>query len=729
MTQAGIILGTAAYMSPEQARGAALDKRTDIWAFGVVLFEMLTGRPCFPGDSVTDVLAAVVKSDPDWAALPADTPRRVRDLLNRCLAKDRRQRLHDIADARLEIEAARTSPAGIEAGPAPGITTAAAAAAGFWTRRRAIALAGLMLVLGAVVAGLVLNRTLTRPAAPGAVIHAAITLPEGHALFSSPAISQDGRTVAFVSGGPAERPRLYTRRLLDDFDLRAIPGTEGADSPFFSPDGRSVAFFANGRLYRVSLDGGLPSPLARAVGPAGGTWGDDDSIVFARAWNEGLFRVPAGGGEPELLIRPDGVSSYAFVFPRFLPGAGALLFTTWDNNPCAERLMVASRERSKVLSPCSTNVMPSVSGHILYGTLRSLFKSELLAAPGPGKTAGSSRAPVSVRSDVFGESRMGKFWFDLSRNGTLAYAAGHMSRNILVRVNQSGRVSTGYGDHGNCETPALSWDGTRVAYTRDGKIYVRNLQRGDEPLLSTEAGAAILWNDRSPAWNPDGSKIVYQSNRNGNWDLYVKDASGAGKAEPLVEKKHDQMLSCMRKDGTTLFVESHPETARDIWIRRPDGRLEKWLATPYQETWPAFSPDGRLVAYGSDESGRFEIYISPFSDSEKRLPISTDGGAVPVWSAQGDRLFFRQGTKIMAVDVRPDGDSAGKPQELFDGGWSLGTTGGIPVVPNSPNVNGFAVMSNGDFLMVRAEPEAIPTKIHLIFNWFEELDRLCPIKK
>jgi Tol biopolymer transport system component len=301
---------------------------------------------------------------------------------------------------------------------------------------------------------------------------------------------------------------------------------------------------------------------------------------------------------------------------------------------------------------------------------------------------------------------------------------------MLALVDQTGKILSTYGEHGSYETPAVSPDGKRVAYTRDCRIYVRDLQRGEENLLTTEAGALIDWQDRSPTWSQDGTRVLYGSNRSGSWDIYSKDASGVGAAEALVEKPFNQGTPTMGRHGTLVFTDTPPETAADIWIRNPDGKLAPWLVTTHQEVTPTLSPDERLIAYASDASQRFEIYVSFLSDKNKRITISTDGGMCPVWSPKGGRLFFRQGTKIMVVEVGPEGSPKGKPQKLFDGEWALGTSGGLPISATNLNISGFAVMPDGEhFLMVYALPKAIPTGLNVIFNFSEELKRLVPTGK
>jgi len=711
-TAAGVILGTAAYMAPEQARGGTVDKRADIWAFGVVLFEMLTGKCLFAGDTVSDTLASVLKSEPEWNLLPPKAPLRLRDLLRHCLQRDPRRRLRDMGDAIYELSMSEES------------RPVAAAGSPAWMGRILVAaLVILTLGLAATLYWIFAHRTKA-----GETTYAAVTLPDGHALYSSPAISQDGKVVAFVSGGPSQQPLLRYRRILEDFEIQTIPGTEDALYPFFSHDGLSIAFFAKGQLFQVSLKGGVPVPIAQAPNPnGGGTWGDDNSIVFVPVYNAGLMRVAATGGKPELLIRPDGRTDYAYVCPTFLPGAGELMFTIWGKNAGVECLTLSSLQRRRLLNLLGTNVAYAASGHILYGTDLNMFKSEVLAAsssPAKGKTKAMT---ARVLSGVFAETRWGRFWYDLSRNGTLVYAAGDVSRNSLVLTDRTGRVLSTYGGRGSYETPAISPEGDRVAFARDCRIYVLNLKRGEETLLSTEAGAVVIHNDRTPTWTPNGTRVIFSSNRSGNWDIYAKDASAAGEAEPLIEKPSNQGSPSMGRLGTLVFVDTNPDTATDIWIRRPDGKLEPWLVTPNQEIMATLSPDEKLIAYASDVSQRFEVYVNLFAPRSRRFRISTEGGICPTWSPKGDRLFFRQGTNIMSVGIRPDGSPDGKPEKLFDGGWELGTGGGQPAIATNVTVNGFAVMPDGEhFLMIRSEPETVPTKINVIFNWFEELKRLVP---
>ena len=725
-----MILGHGGLHGAGAGARRAVDKRADIWAFGCVLFEMLTGQPCFAGEDVTDTLAAVVKTDPEWTALPSRARRRpIRQLLRRCLEKDRKQRLHDIADARLEIEAAPRSPVDVPSGPSSTVTATAAASAGYWPRRSAT-LFGLVPLSALIVAlAAVLYWSLVREVPPDVTTYTDIALPDGHALFSGPAISPDGRVLAFVSAGPAETPRLYVRHLTRGFEERAVPGTEDAAQPFFSPDGRHVAYFAKGQLYRVSVDGGIPTLRARAPAALGGSWGDDDSIIFAGTAIGGLIQVKGTGMTAEkLVIRPDGVAAYAFVQPSFLPGARQLLFAVYGRDAGIEALEIATGKRSRLIpEQLCVRMAYADSGHLIYANVPSAIRGQLLAIPySPGR-APLDQTPGTVLQDVFVDYYKGQAWFGLSRNGTLVHAVGNISHNALVRVDPSGRIVGTLGRPGFYGTVSLSPNGDRVVYVRDGKIIVQNLQRGGEVVLTTEAEAPAKWEDRYPIWNADGSRVVYSSIRTGNWDLYSRDASGQ-EATPdlLLPKEFSQYPGSIREDGTLVFTEEHPDTAADIYSLRPGGKPEAWRVTPKQEHSPRFSPDGRLIAYVSDENERFEIYVSAFDKKSERIQVSTEGGRCPVWSAKGDRLFYRQGTMIMVIDIGPNGTPAGRSRVLFEGGWSLATWRGLPVAPTRPIHPDFAVMSNGDFLMVKAEPGAIPTKIRVIFNWFEELKAKVP---
>ena len=439
MTGVGVILGTAAYMSPEQAKGRVADKRSDIWAFGCVLYQMLTGQRPFGGDDVTETIAAVVRADPDWTALPAATAPSLRRLLSRCLEKDARQRLRDIGDARLELV-----DSALTANPVVAVTPHVYASRGV----RIVAGAAFVSVVAlAFTAGYAVRSS----DKPGTSIQFSFPLPAGHALISGPIIARDGGRIAYVSSDGATPQRLYVKEP-NEFEARVIPGTEGAAEPFFSPDGRWIAFFAKGRLFKVDLQGGAPVAIGDAPSPLGGTWREDDTLVFTPTWNGGLYRMNANGGQPEPLIRPDKKTEYAYTWPYFLPGGRELIFTTWGTSFTISRLTLTGLDRTiieRVETGAANSAAYAGSGHLLLGN-----NGQLQAVPYAQGTSTGRVAPATVVDHVQwpGLPASGESAFSVSVTGTLVYAPADITQRSLVFVDQTGRA-----------TPAAS---ERHAYSR-----------------------------------------------------------------------------------------------------------------------------------------------------------------------------------------------------------------------------------------------------------------------
>jgi serine/threonine-protein kinase len=716
MSRPGVILGTAAYMSPEQARGKPVDKRTDIWAFGCILCECLTGKRAFEGDTVTETLASILRGEPDWQALPAATSWKVKDLLHRCLQKDPKDRLHDIADARLEIDEAMSgtgvgSPAA-EAVPGPTPTRLRA-----WRLAHGALTTVSLLALAGVGAALWTGRWSTSPAATQ-VTRLTIALPAGQAVTSAPAISRDGRTVAFTAGRASGSPQLYIRGL-DEFESHAVPGTEGAAMPFFSPDGRSIAFFARGRLHRWNLGGGAPQTLADAPTPLGGTWGEDGTIVFVPVLNGGLHQVSASGGTPEVLIRPDGKQEYAFVFPRFVPGHQEVLFTSWGRRSRSgiSHLGLPGRDRSTIV-PRGTSGTVTTSGHLLFTRDDSPW-SGLLATPYPSRS-GAEESSTLLLSGVYLDIWNPDLWLSLSSSGTLAYVPGDVTERSLVLVDEMGHGAPVTDQRALYGKPALSPDGRRIAADVEHKIWLYELGGSGRVRLAPENRD---YDEAGPVWAPDGSRVIYGSNQSGNWEIYAR-AVGIAKSEVILQKEFDQFPVAIAPDGTLAFQESNPKTGWDIWLLSPAGTPTPWLVTPATEVQSGFSPDGRWLAYSSDESGRFEIYVRPVHGEGGRIQVSTEGGQEAAWSPKGNRLFYRQGAVMMAVDiVGRDTLVMGRHRRLFEGGWDLR-------LAEQPLRRSYAVTPDGEhFLMIRHEPAAIPDRINIVQNWFEELKRIVPTGK
>lgn len=705
-TEAGVVLGTAAYMSPEQARGKAADSRTDVWAFGCVLFEMLSGQRPFDGDSAADTLGAVVSAEPDWASLPRSLPRPLHRVLRRCLAKDPKERLHHIADARLELVDAVGGV--VEEGGGK----AATAARG----RRAAALVGAVL-LGALLWGAV--AWVSGPSAPeerppatpsrwtvDVSDHGQLDLGGRSAPL---AISPDGRTLAYVARTPQGSTRLYVRHI-DRLEARAIPGSEGAENPFFSPDGRWLGFFASARLKKVPVGGGTPVNLAPVpLDNLGATWSEDGTIVFA-SYFSGLWQVPDTGGEPELLTPSEEVGSTQHRWPGFLPDGRRVLFILQTLE--GPRLAIFDLERrERTLVPGVQNVAKAryvPSGHLLFAQ-----EGALLAARFDPVEGRLLDAPVPLVSGMAMESIYGSANFAASAAGTLVYAAGEATPpGSLTWVDRSGREEPAVDHRAPFEHPHLSPDGSRLAVEVGSEVGGRqvelfDLERGTRTVLTGEARSA------QPIWHPDGRRITVVSDRAGNWDLYLATASGRGDLEPLLVEPLEQWLGSWTPDGETLvFYQVDPETARDLWVLDvADGEARPYRATPANERGVRLSPDGRWLAYVSDESGRDEVYVESFPEPGSRWTISTAGGVEPVWPRDGTELFYREGDRMMAVTMEAEeGFEPSLPRLLFDGPYAEEIVG-------NPN---YDVAPDGRFLMIRRE-EPASSRLHVILNWDQEL--------
>jgi serine/threonine protein kinase/Tol biopolymer transport system component len=689
LTAEGLIVGTAAYMSPEQARGQSIDTRTDIWSFGCVLYETLTGKPVFTGETPSDKLAAVLSAEPDWTALPRATPAGVRNVLRRCLARDRGQRLHHITDARLEIEQALAEPR---------------------DRLRPLrwALPVLLLVLALASAAIV-----RRPASPRA---SRIPLPRLH-LNAPPgvepfdgltwALSPDGTRIVVASGDGSAR-RLYDRPLRS-LEAAPIRGTEGGASPFFSPDGQWIGFHVEGRLKKVPIQGGEPVDLCAAPSPRGAAWGSDGTIVFAPSGRGGLWRVPAAGGTPKPLT--DSPAGEVHRWPTFLPGGKAVVFTVLSaNNREDERviavLSLATGER-RVLLKGGTYPRYAASGQLLFGRSGALhavpFDLDTLNVTGPS---------VPVLDDLLmWYKTSGQAYVDVSADGTLVYVPGgfpHRTTRQLVLVDLQGRVTELPAPSRPYSDVMFSPDGERLAVTVEGPkddIFVFDLQRRTLTRLPLEGDS------RFPAWSPDGKSIAFSSVLNGPRSLFRVPADGSRPPEQISQSRDWQTWASYSPDGTELlFTEVNAETGPDLWVLRfGGGQRRPLVATPAVEMHPTLSPDGRFLSYTSNESGREEVYVRPYPGLGRKWVISSGGGSFPCWARSGREMFYVSGdNKMMMVPVRTEGElTPGTPRPLFtmpaDGGYTV-----------SPDGRGFAMIK-------RSPKESAPPQIVVVPGWFEEL--------
>jgi serine/threonine-protein kinase len=694
-TQAGMILGTAGYMSPEQARGQAVDKRADIWAFGVVFYEMVTGRRLFEGATVSDSLAAILREEPDLTRAPEWTRR----LLRRCLEKDPKKRLRDIGDAIPLLEDA-------EATPTAGRSRLA------WT----------VAALFAVATAALLAFALWSPprAVPKTAIRLTIPLPPGQEIVSYPAITRDGRTVAYVTQQGTEDSQLYLRDL-NSFEARAVPGSSGARQPFFSPDGKWVAFFAQGQIQKAEVAGGAPIRLAEAAYPFGGTWNDDNTIIYAASLGSGLLRVPASGGTPEALTKPDGgAKGYAHVFPQALPGGRSVLFTVWGQVQGSAVLSLDSGKWDVVLPATGFGVgtfeaTDRSTGRILLVDEAAGIRAAPLDAAHPKRTS----VDTSVLANVYSEPETESLgWLAVSNTGTAVYATGNPARTSMVWVDREGKIESLGGGEDVYREVNLSPDGSKAVVRHGLDLWIHDLQRGTRSRLTSGSGSNIL-----PLWSRDGTRILFASNRGGDWDIYAQPADGSRPAEALLKRPADQFPLSILPDGTLLYVEIQASTGRDLWILTPDGKTSAFRVTPFNETAGEFSPgpEGgpRWVAYASDESGRSEIYVQSYPGGGNRIPVSTGGGILPRWSRDGKELFYVTGDAVVAVAMRPDG-SFGPPRRLFDRSNFL----------FNHRFHSYSVSPDGKrFLMIQRDPGSVPRQLNVILNWSAEPDQPAPAEK
>jgi serine/threonine-protein kinase len=692
-----------------------MDRRTDIFSFGCVLYEMLAGKRCFRGETVSDVLAQILEREPDWSAMPASTPAAIRALLRRCLRKDPRRRLRDVGEVRIAIE----DP---EAAQAPGAEPASRGS-GYGTVPWAVA--ALMAACAAVLGWMAWQPA---PAPPRGPARLAVSLPRDHQLAiadaASLAISPDGSRVVYgASSPPGSRPRLYLREL-DRFEAVPVPGTEGAIGPFFSPDGRWLGYFAEGKLFKIAVEGGTPLEICHVgqVVPGAG-WSPDDTIIFATSPDSGLFRVPSAGGTPEPLTTPasaDGEQGHAW--PQLLPDGESLLFTvsTVKGSSIAVLSLRTGQWRTLEKGMGGARYLPS--GHLIFARFEGLVAVPF--DPVEGRTAGE---PVVVLDDVYTIPALrgvGMAAFAVSDTGVLVYMPGgaEAGENSLVWVDRDGRSRAVSREAGGYEWPRLSPDGKKLAVTNrttDGStdIWVLDIER------DTRSRLTLTGNNILPAWSPDGRRIAFASTRGGSSvvNLFWKAADGSGEASRLVESPHPRFPLSWSPDGQLLAItEWNPDSMRDIWILDLNGSEESRpiINTQYDEYSPMFSPDGRWLAYVSDESDRNEIYVEPYPRGQGRWLVSAGGGTEPVWSSDGRELFYRNAGRMMVVPVRLQPEfGVGAPRVLFERALKRGLYDSLS----------YDVTADGRrFLMIERKMDLAPNQLNVVLDWAHELrDRVA----
>ncbi len=724
MTRAGVILGTAAYMSPEQARGKPVDKRADIFAFGSVLYELLTGKRAFEGETVTDTLAKVLEGEPKWDALPGVLPSTIRFLISRCLQKDPGKRLQHIDGARILIEEALT---GETTASAIGLSGAVQPA-----RQRWAVTVGLV-VLGAVVAGLAVW-LLIQPSSPEQSLNRFVMRPSPPVLLVSSssqevAISPDGRQLVYM-GRREVRSQLYLRSL-DDFVDRPIPGTANSfGSVFFSPDGESIGFFAEGQLKRTSLAGGSPITLCDA--PGGGLSGDwfEDTIVFTGTLEsgQGLYRVSANGGEPEMLATVNlDEGEQAYLLPDFLPDGKNILCTISVSGVYHTSLLSLETGERRVVLENARQARYLLTGHLVYEQSRT---GNLMAVPFDLAALEVTGDSVPVVQGV-SQTATGYVDYAISESGTLVYVPGSVQqehKHSLVWVDREGRETLVTEEKRPFGIFRISPDGKRVALSvgdesgRYISLYDFEADSFNRLTLADESSGG-------PVWSPDGSWLIFQSGQVGGESGMVRQLfDGSRPQERLTSTTARDLPNSWSHDGQLLlFTTTGRPGVWDIVILplEGEGEPEFIIGTEAGECCARFSPDDKWLAYVSDELGRQNVYVSPFPEPNVKWLISEEeeGGAQPVWSPDGKELFYRSGNRMMLVSIQTSEQALirGKPEVLFEGSYvstHAGSTG-MQYYDVSPDGQRFLMMKEGDLAQQQGQ-------INVVLNWGEELKRLVP---
>ncbi len=685
-TGAGVILGTAGYMAPEQARGRPVDQRADIFAFGCVLYEMLTGRPAFEGDNVPDILARVLERDPDWSRVPANVPASVHRVMRLCLEKDPRKRRQWAGDVRIDLEQALTEPAAV---------AVSAPLRGF-SRKRLAWIAG----AAVLIAALSIPATSRLREAPPPEMRLQIVTPTTRAPLNF-ALSPDGRSIVFVAAeSPTDTTEHLFVRSLDETTARAIPGTAGARNPFWSPDSKSIGFFASEQLYRIDISGGPAQALAPAPIGMGGAWNVDGTILFAANTVSPLLRVPVAGGDAVPVTTLAVPRQLGHRFPSFLPGGRQFLFYA-EGEPDVSGIYLGSMDGS----PAKRLTAADSLGALLPPDRLLFLRQGALVARQLDATRGELTGdPITLASDVGS--------FSISTSGIVAHRpAGGGRQARITWFDRNGQAVV--GPPGFVNAPELSPDGRQVAFDRTTRgnrdIWLMDLARDSVTPFTVHPAV-----DGYPLWSPDGAQIVFESTRNGTFDLWIRSSSGASPEQLLLEAPESEWPLHWSKDGRFLLYQtSDLETKWDLWVLPMIGSDRTPLVvanSPFVERMGQFSPDGRWLAYETNESGRPEIVAQAFPRASGRFAVSTGGGTAPRWRADGNEIFFiAPDGKMMAVPITTTGSAfeAGKPTALFPTN-----------IMGLPFKSQYTVSRDGRFLVNNLQPdEGTVSPITLILNW------------
>ena len=725
MTGMGIILGTATYMAPEQARGRAVDKRADIWAFGCVLFEMLTGRRVFEGEDVAETIGAVIHKEPDWNALPADTPSYVRTLLRRCLQKDPKKRLPHIGLARIEIDDYTAEPMG--AAPA----AARAAPQQLWGNARLAWSVAAVVAVGTIA--LEVTQYLTRQIVDTPTITRTSILPPpevsvtgGGAPGLRFALSPDGRALAFLGRGTDSRVQLWIRPI-DAMTAQPLAGTDGIVAATWSPDSRFLAFVADGRLRKISASGGSPMTLAETANNTGLAWSAEDVILFAPG-RGALFRVPASGGTPSQVTTLDSaVGETGHWHPSFLPDNRQFLYSAIGSTSApgeARAVYIGSldaAETPRMLLQGGGSNPKYASGHVLF-----LRDATLMAQPlDLGRLALTGEAVPIAEPIVVGGNTRSMGAFSVSQTGVLVYQTGPADlgiRSQLVLYDRDGKQFGTVGEPADQMNIELSPDGTRVLASlldltrRARDLWIYDIRRNVRSRFTFDAADEL-----NAAWSPDGNQVVFNSRRRSRFDLFQKAANGTGDEELVLADDQDKYPFSW-SDGAIAYLNTAGtggRTGSNIWTLPTTGDRKPviFLGTEFEERAPQLSPDGRWLAYSSNESGRFEIYVTSFPGRSGKWLVSIAGGMSPRWRRDGKELFYLStDNTLMVAPVSSEGAAfqIDSVRPLFEVRPRLISFGGFAGYPYDVFPDGQRFMVN---TLLEESEETSSEPITLLVNW------------
>jgi serine/threonine-protein kinase len=722
VTKEGTTLGTIAYMSPEQARGEEVDHRTDIWAFGVVLYEMIAGQLPFKGEYEQAVMYSIVNEDPEpLTSLRSNVPMDLERVVDKMLAKNPAERYQHVDELPVDLRVIEAKPSGIS--KVLTRTTGATVLSRLARSKKSLFWIMAGLIIAAFAAGATVWKLLHPTASiPKPLVRFNLDLPPGHQFGSlwllKAAISPDGRLLAYAADS-AGSSLLYLRPL-DQLKATPLADTDGAFNPFFSPDGKWIGFFIAGKLKKISIDGGTVLTICDAPSGTGASWTPDNTIIFAPSFNTGLVRVSADGGVPQSLPELDHTRKEAsHGLPQVLPDGQSIIFTiessgrSFNEATIVVQALTTGERRVLVKGGTCGRYVPT--GHLLYARSNSL-----LAVPFDLKSLAVTGTAVEVLAGIVLNQERGASHFACSGNGTLIYLPGgeDIELNELVFVDRSGKHQRISQRPATYYRLSLATDRRRMAVqisAANDDIWLVDMERDTQTRLTFEA------ENLAPIWMADGRKIVFSSDRDSEFNLYTTPADGSGTVERLTTSEASQRPTSCAPNGRLLaFDQQSVETGWDIWLLPLEGERKPrpFRKTAFDELGARFSPDGRWLAYVSNESGQFDVYVQPLFGSSTKWQISVNGGYSPRWSRGGREIVYRNGDKMMAVEVSTEPTfKAGRPHLLFEGKYS------------NPGVFGdfYDVTPDGErFVMIKPGELNRLTRMSAVLNWFEELKRLVP---